>query len=132
VRGLDTNVLVRYIVHDDPTQARSAARFIESECSRETPGFVNHIVLCELAWVLEECYRLDRERIIRVLEQVLRVAQLQVDEPQVVWRALDDYRASKADFADHLLARVTQARGCGDTVTFDADAAKAQGFKLLR
>jgi predicted nucleic-acid-binding protein len=132
VRGLDTNVLVRYIVQDDPVQAKVATRFIEKECSGEAPGFVNHIVLCELAWVLEVCYRQSKQHIVRVLEQVLRVAQLQVDDPQVVWRALDDYRAGQADFADHLLARVNQARGCADTVTFDTAAGKAAGFAVLR
>lgn len=132
MRGLDTNVLIRYLVQDDPAQAKAATRFIEAECSGEAPGFVNHIVLCELAWVLEGCYRQSRQHITRVLEQVLRVAQLQVDDPQVVWRALDDYRAGKADFADHLLARVNQASGCADTVTFDTAAGKAAGFVVLR
>ncbi len=132
MRGLDTNVLVRYLVQDDPAQAKAATRFIETECSSEAPGFVNHVVLCELAWVLEVCYRQSKQHIVRVLEQILRVAQLQVDDPQVVWRALDDYRAGQAYFADHLLARVNQARGCDDTVTFDTAAGKAAGFAVIR
>ena len=132
MRGLDTNVLVRYLVQDDAAQAKAATRFIEAECSKDEPGFVNQIALCELVWVLEECYRLGREQIVQVMEQVLRVAQLQVDEPQVVWRALGDFRAGRADFSDPLLARVNQARGCKDTVTFDRDASKTPGFMMLR
>ena len=46
--GLDTNVLVRYIVQDDPTQSEIAALFIETELSDDCLGFINIIVFCEL------------------------------------------------------------------------------------
>ena len=50
--GLDTNVLVRYIVRDDDEQAEAATRLIESKCTADNPGLVSSIVMCELAWVL--------------------------------------------------------------------------------
>lgn len=52
MKGLDTNVLVRYLVQDDKKQATLASRYIESSCTQESPRYIGHITLCELAWVL--------------------------------------------------------------------------------
>lgn len=128
--GLDTNVLVRYLVQDDAEQAASATRLIEA-CSRESPGYVGHIVLCELVWVLEDCYHQAKPAILGVLEKVLSVAQLEVESPALVWLALEDYREGSADFSDHLLARANLGSGCADTVTFDRKAGRSPGFRLL-
>lgn len=69
--GLDTNVLVRYIVQDEPAQARSATQLIERVLTPEHPGFVNYVVICELVWVLESAYGFARAQIIPVLRQLL-------------------------------------------------------------
>ena len=132
MRGLDTNVLVRYLVQDNPKQAAQASQFIETHCTEETPCFIGQIVLCELAWVLESNYHQSREQIASVIEQLLQVGQLEVMEPEVVWRTLDDYKHSNADFPDHLLARVNEAEGCESTVTFDKKAAKQPAFEILK
>ena len=132
MRGLDTNVLVRYLVQDDPKQASQASRFIETHCTEDSPCFVGQIVLCELAWVLQHNYNQNREQIASILSELLQVGELEVLEPDIVWRALEDYKKSNADFPDHLLARVNQAKGCDTTVTFDKKAAKQPAFQLLR
>ena len=54
--GLDTNVLVRYLVQDDPTQTRQANALIDRAAAQETAMFINHVVMCELAWVLGRGY----------------------------------------------------------------------------
>ncbi len=131
MKGLDTNVLVRYLVQDEAKQAAKATKFIEQSCTDDSPCFIGHITLCELAWVLESNYGQNRESIAAVVEQLLQVGQLSVLEPQVVWRALNDYKTSNADFSDHLLARVNQRLGCETTVTFDKKAGKQPGFKIL-
>ena len=52
--GLDTNVIVRYVVQDDPRQSAAATRLMEKTLSAENPGFVAVVTLCEVAWVLAE------------------------------------------------------------------------------
>ncbi len=130
--GIDTNVLVRYIVHDDQKQAQAAAQLIERTCNLENPGFINHIVLCELGWVLESNYHLGRGQISAIIEQLLQTSQLEIMEPDALWRTLDDYKTSTADFADHLIARTNQSRGCDTTVTLDKKAALSPTFQLLK
>jgi len=104
--GIDTNILVRYITQDDPQQSALATRFIEEKCSPECPGFINHIVLCELVWVLNRCYKTDRMQSLQVIEQLLRTAQFQIQEPQIVWKALKLAQKGKADFADFLISQI--------------------------
>lgn len=129
--GLDTNILVRHVVHDDPGQSRKAAQLIARECTRETPGFINRIVLCEVVWVLESAYGCSKGEIAGVLEKVLRTSQFQIEDVQAAWTALRLYQKGKADFADCLLGTVNRQHGCERTVTFDRQAGVLEGFELL-
>ena len=129
--GLDTNVLVRYLVQDDPVQSQKATAFIETTCTAESPGYINHIVLCELVWVLQRCYQVERAGIVRLLQQILQTRQLRVQSPRTVWFATEDYENGSADFADYLVARSNVQQDCRETVTFDVQAAKALGMRLL-
>jgi len=131
LKGLDTNILVRYLINDDIKQSKQAAAFIESNCTENTPCFIGHIVLCELAWVLESNYLQTRAQIAFIIEGLLKSGELEVMNPNVVWSALHDYRLSNADFPDHLLARANKSKGCDVTVTFDKKAAKQPAFELI-
>ena len=130
--GIDTNVLVRYLVQDDPTQAKAATQLIERTCTKDEPGLLNHLVLCETMWVLEGCYKQPKDILVKTIEQILRVAQLRIDEPQIVWQALEDFRGNQADFADYLLGRTNHNRNCTTTMTFDRHASKSPVFTLLK
>jgi predicted nucleic-acid-binding protein len=130
MKGLDTNVLVRYLVQDNPNQSRAATHFIEQE---ETDGslFVNAIVLCELVWVLESAYQYPKHDIIRVIEQILKTRQFHIHEADLLWQTLHSYQKETADFADHYIAHLNQAEGCTLTATFDKKAARLKHFTLL-
>jgi predicted nucleic-acid-binding protein len=129
--GIDTNVLLRVIIADEPKQAEAARNFIRDNCSSDDPGYVSHITLVELVWTLAKAYQFSREDISRAVEQILETAQLDVESSNDVAAALKEYRKGPADFADCLLARVNAAAGCDYTITFDRKAAKLTGFKLL-
>lgn len=131
MKGLDTNVLIRYLVQDDKKQSAAASKFIESNCTEDSPCFIGTISLCELAWVLESGYGQSRLQIAGIIEQLLQVSELEVMDSEVVWRALDDYKTSNADFPDHLLGRINHSKGCSVTVTFDKKASKQPTFELL-
>ena len=130
--GIDTNVLARYIAQDDPIQSKIAEEFIEKKCSKDNYGFINHIVLCEFVWVLQKCYNAPKKKIIHVIEQLLRTAQFKVQNPQLIWLTLNDFRKGSADFSDYLVGRINQSKDCAETVTFDKNAAKSPSFRLLK
>ncbi len=117
--GIDTNILVRYLVRDDPAQTERAAAVMEGRCSADTPGFVCHVVLAELVWVLARGYGYPKPLVVSVLRRILGAAELKVEDPPQVWQALADYEQGGADFADYLIARKNRAAGCSVTFSFD-------------
>ncbi len=117
--ALDTNVLVRYLVEDDPVQSAQAARLIEGAIEREEELFVSQIVLCELVWVLSFAYDFSRAEIAPVLNQLRRGARLVAEGPDAVRRATESYSGGKGDFADYLIAETSIAHGCSSVATFD-------------
>ena len=124
--GLDANVLIRYIVQDDPGQADAAARLIEGRCTARAPGYVSVPVLVELAGVLAGAYRYERRVVAAVIRQLLRTIELLVEDRDAAWSALREFEAGDADFADCLTAHRNRARGCTRTFTFDRAAARGR------
>jgi predicted nucleic-acid-binding protein len=131
VIGIDTNVLVRYLTNDEPSMADRAERLLERECNPEHVGFINIIVLCEVAWVLRRHYRFGREQVTAAVEAVLRAPLLAVEHAEVAQRALEDYRAGRTDFTDVLIGAINRQAGCETTATFDRRAGELESFRLL-
>ena len=128
--GLDTNVLIRYIMQDDLKQSPLATRLIESR-SVESRGFVPLVSVVELFWVMSSAYELDRGQLIAALEGLLRTKELVVERAEIVWKALRIFQTANVDFADCLIERSAAAAGCEKTMTFDRGAAKIAGMTLL-
>lgn len=128
--GLDTNVLVRYVMQDDPKQSPKATRLVESLTADE-PGYLSLVALIEFVWVLTSCYDLNRAQLSQAIEAVLRSKEFLVDRADQVMQALRVYRAGAADFADCVIERSGFSAGCGKTMTFDVAAAKTAGMALI-
>lgn len=128
--GLDTNVLVRYIMQDDPRQSALATRLLES-LTADAPGFVSLISVVELSWVLSSAYELDRVQLVQAIEALLRTKEIVVDRAETVWKAVRLFQSANADFADCLIERSAAAAGCERTMTFDRGAAKGCGMTLV-
>lgn len=130
--GLDTNVLVRILVADDARQAERARKFLVERCTPEDPGFVNLIVLCELAWTLDRAYGFKGREIISAVEHLLANATIAVENRTVVEGALRISKAGgAASFPDALIGQMNLASGCEATVTFDRRAARLEGFLAI-
>ncbi|HET9410167.1 MAG TPA: type II toxin-antitoxin system VapC family toxin [Candidatus Sulfotelmatobacter sp.] len=127
--GLDTNVIVRYLTHDDPVQTPVAIRFLNS-LSPASPGFLSLVALAELVWVLSSLYRCSKHEIEDALETLLRSEVLVLERSDIVWQALRKFRSSNAGFSDCLIACCGHAAECDYTATFDKRAAAA-GMKLI-
>jgi predicted nucleic-acid-binding protein len=127
--GLDTNILLRYLVRDDREQATAATRIIEVECTPEHPGFIDQIALCEFVWTLGSVYRYRRAQISMLLSHLLRTDRIRVEEQQEVASAVADY-ISGHDFADALICRRNMRLGCSKTVTFDRRATRLPSMEL--
>jgi len=129
--GLDANVLVRYIMQDDPRQSARATALIEA-LDADRPGFVGVVSVVELYWVLGSCYNLPKDQIGQALNLLLRSRQIVVDRADQVLRALRMFEAGKGEFVDCLIERIADSAGCERIMTFDQQAARHAGMTLLR
>src|SRR4051794_27721978 len=109
--GVDTNVLVRYIVEDDREQSLAAAAMIERVAARRESLFVSQIVLCELVWVLSYAYRFKREGVVGALQLLRRGAQVVVEGADEVKSAIEAFAAGPGDFSDYLIGERAVAHG---------------------
>lgn len=133
MRGLDTNVLVRFLTDDEPAQAEAARSFIERAESRAERLFVNTIVLSELVWTLEGgAYRYDRPTITGAIRKLLDTPVFEVQSRGEVRQALDDFEAGRGDFADYLIGRDNSSAGCDSTATFDRKLSGRKEFTILK
>lgn len=128
--GLDTNVVVRYIMQDDTAQADLATALIES-LTPETRGFISIVTLVEVSWVLQRSYKLAREEIAEVIDGLLSSRQLVIEKKAEAYQALSVFKTSKADFADSVIERLGADAGCSMTYTFDKRASQHAGMMLL-
>ena len=129
--GLDTNVVVRYVVHDDVAQTARSSAVIES-LTPEEPGFVSLPAILEIVWVLESAYAFDRGEIAGCLESLLRSREIVVERADLVLESVGRYKKGRAEFADCLIERCGSAVGCLHTLTFHRQAANTAGMKLLK
>ena len=127
--GLDTNVLVRFIVQDEPKQSKIATKLIETGLSVTKKGFISSVVLCEVVWVLKKLYRQPKDRLLLVVKTILEAEVFEVEHRDCAWRAYYDFDEGSADFSDYYLARINKTYGASFTVTFDERAQKHRLFK---
>jgi predicted nucleic-acid-binding protein len=129
--GLDTNVLVRYIMQDDAKQSPKATKIIEGLNDVENSGYVTLVSIIELVWVLGTSYELTRAQVAQALDSLIRAKQLKIESADQVIRALRVFKIGRSDFADCLIERSANSAGCEKTVTFDVNASKHAGMTLI-
>ena len=82
MRAIDTNVLVRLLVRDDPRQLDAAEKFIAKG------AWVSHLVLVETLWVLDAVYQRSAAQAAAAVERLLAHADLTLQDADVVAAAI--------------------------------------------
>jgi predicted nucleic-acid-binding protein len=130
MKALDTNILARYLRDDDAVQSRRAAQYIQAAIRSGEPLYLNHVVLCELSWILSSVYDHRREDIVKVIGTILLTGQFRLEDKPSIEGALEDYKSGKADFADCLIGRRNRTFGCEATLTFDRNLRRLPTFEV--
>lgn len=119
VRAVDTNILARWLLGDDPVQSALAVQIMGE------PAYVSLTVLTELGWVLEKALGMPRPIVGRMLDKVINLEQVQVERRSCVLWAIERYRQG-ADWAD--MMHVAAASGAAPVfATFDRRIARDAG-----
>ena len=125
--GLDTNVLLRLFMTDDPWQSDRARRFVDAATVDEA-CVVNSVVLAEFAWTLARAFKKKRAEVARLIAEVLSADDIEIPNRRAAEGALSAYRSGKADFPDYFLAEINAELGCASTATFDGAALDSPSF----
>jgi len=125
--GVDTNILVRAILGDDPKQSPLARQTLQHARDILVPV----TVLIELAWVLKSV-GWNRAQIHAARCTLADQPTVHLDHVLEVHAALADFQAGPADFADYLALRQARALGARKMLTFDRKLAKAPGAERLQ
>ncbi|HEY4368654.1 MAG TPA: type II toxin-antitoxin system VapC family toxin [Steroidobacteraceae bacterium] len=126
--GLDTNVLVRFLVQDDQAQFERAQKLIGRESRTGGGVLISLLVLLETEWVLRSRYSLTKAEILAALSALLASAELHFEDEHSIEAALFAWKDSSADFADCLIGARHRALGCRATASFDTKATKLPWF----
>ncbi len=129
--GLDTNVLVRWLVEDDPDQTEQVQALLVAVHASAKPLFVPATVVLELEWVLRSRYRFDKPQVLSAFTALLETHELEFQSEAAVERALHLYRAGGAEFADCLHAGLCGAADRWPLLTFDKKAARLANVELV-
>ena len=98
--AVDTNVLLRYLLRDDEVQAEKARHIFE----RAERVLITDVVLAETMWTLVgRRYRAVKADLVAVIDNLLQDPKVCFEDDDVVWKALQAYRKTDADFADALI-----------------------------
>lgn len=128
--GLDTNILVRFIAQDDPTNSPKA-NAIMNALSVEEPGWIAVSAMAEFAWVMKRRFRISRTDVFAMLNMFLSRPEIVVEQADLVRNAANLFQNGNAEFTDYLVACSGRMAGCARTLTFDRKAAKSAGMTLI-
>lgn len=129
--GLDTNVLVRYLLNDDERQATLARQRIQQAVDAGEPVFISLLTILETEWVLRSYGKCAKPTVIHALQALLESRDVDIELEESLEQALHYYKNSNADFADCLMSSRYQRNGCQAMLTFDEKASKLPGCELL-
>jgi predicted nucleic-acid-binding protein len=122
MRAVDTNILARYYLNDDPAQARCAARILATG-----DVFVPKTVILELEWVLRSVAEQPADKVADCLKHLIALPGVTVEDHDEVEDALRHCRRG-VDFADALHLAASQA--CSELLTFDDRGYARRAAKL--
>ena len=128
--GIDTNVLVRYLVRDDEVQFTKALALIRRETAAGRRILISLVVLLETEWVLRSRYRLRKDDIRAAISGLLDTSDFDLESEPSVEAALHVWTKSRAEFADCLIGVHYRRLGCEATMTFDTKTSSLAGFVL--
>ena len=126
--GVDTNVLVRFLIRDDEAQFEKARKLIKREVAAGRRVFVNQLVLMEAEWVLRSRYAVPKNQIIEAISCLLDATDVQFEDEPSIEEALFMWKDTAADFADCLIGAKNRRLGCRATASFDVKASKLPCF----
>jgi len=132
MKGIDTNIMIRFLVGDDEIQAKKVYKIFKKTELDKKELFVPLLVVLELIWVLESVYEIPRTEILDSISQLLLMPILKFEHQSALHQFTTACRDNKYDLSDLLIAHSANEQGCETVITFDKKASKFQMFELAQ
>jgi predicted nucleic-acid-binding protein len=128
--GVDTNILVRFLVDDDEKQSKKVYQILKSAEEEKELLYVTSVVILELIWVLESIYKIERHELLDSLADLILMPIFSFENIVAIQGFLPEAKSSKYDLSDLYIAYSCQIKKCTAVLTFDRKASKHPLFKL--
>ncbi len=132
MKGIDTNILVRFLVGDDEFQAKKVYEMFKNAESLKNELFVPLLVILELIWVLESVYGISRKELLDSIGELLLMPILQFEHQSVLHQFVQNAQGNSYDLSDLLIAHSAREQGCDAVITFDKKASKHILFESVK
>jgi len=132
MKGIDTNILVRFLVGDDELQAKKVYTLFKNVESNRKELFVPLLVILELIWVLESVYEIERKDIIGSISELLLMPILKFEHQSALQKFTQTAPKNRYDLSDLIIAHSAREQGCETVITFDRKASKYSLFELAK
>jgi len=132
MKGVDTNILVRFLIGDDEIQAKKVYNIFKKTESEKNELFVSLLVILELIWILESVYEIQRAEILDSISELLLMSILKFENQSDLQQFTLSAQGNKYDLSDLLIAHSAKTQGCEAVLTFDKKASKFSLFELAK
>lgn len=110
---LDTNIICRFFLKENPIQHQQALRLISQK-----DYYLDTVILAEVIWVLTNLYKIPKMQIIDQLIHLVNYAQNPVDEKSLLLQSLHNFKVYSVSYVDSWLITINQAKQLS-VATFD-------------
>jgi predicted nucleic-acid-binding protein len=132
MKGIDTNIIVRFLVGDDEQQAKTVYNIFKKTETNKNELFVPLLVILELIWVLDSAYEVSREDILQSISELLLMPILKFQHQSVLQLFIQSAQRNRYDLSDLLIACCAKVQGCETVLTFDKKASKFSLFEMAK
>ena len=129
--GIDTNILLRLWLNDDPGQNKRIDALLAAHGGMPGSLLVTDVVLAEAVWTLKSAFDQDKPAQLLAVRSLLDETAFAFEDREAVAAALGLFEAGSCGFADCLVVAKHARQGCDFTATFDRGMRKLPGVKVL-
>ena len=132
MKGIDTNILVRFLTGDDEQQTKVVYNIFKKAESEKRELFVPLLVVLELIWVLESVYEISRGEILDSISNLLLLPILKFEHQSTLQQFIRFSQRNRYDLSDLLIAHSARGQGCEAVITFDKRVSRCDLFELAK
>jgi predicted nucleic-acid-binding protein len=124
---VDTNVLIRHLTGDPPSQAARATRFL----AETDELLLADLIVAEVVYVLESFYEVGRARVAELVRAIIAFDAVRVVDEELLLRAVEVYEIERLDFAEAYLVASAERSGVDTVASFDRSIDRVRTIRRI-